>query len=136
MAASCSTKGLESTLKLADKQRDGIFGTAEKMIQCLTSRNMLRWVAPAQAHPWPQIPASSTPRPCHVPRDDLRPLQGRGGSAAPLTTALTVAIAEATEERAERSGGRLPLPALDELANVARWAGLPDQFSHYYGSKA
>lgn len=39
-------KGLESTLKLADKQRDGIFGTAEKMIQCLKSRNTLRWVAP------------------------------------------------------------------------------------------
>jgi hypothetical protein len=59
------------------------------------------------------------------------------GSAAPLTTALTVAIAEAMEERAERSGGRLPLPALfalDELANAVRWAGLPDQFSHY-GSK-
>ena len=48
-----------------------------------------------------------------------------------------MAIAEAMEERAERSGGRLPKPALfalDELANVVRWAGLPDQFSHY-GSK-
>ncbi|WP_371261734.1 TraM recognition domain-containing protein [Arthrobacter sp. ov118] len=41
------------------------------------------------------------------------------------------------EDRAERSGGRLPKPALfalDELANVVRWAALPDQFSHY-GSK-
>ncbi|WP_310058071.1 type IV secretory system conjugative DNA transfer family protein [Arthrobacter ginsengisoli] len=59
------------------------------------------------------------------------------GSTAPLTTALTVAIAEAMEERAERQGGRLALPALfalDELANVVRWASLPDQFSHY-GSK-
>ncbi|WIV33576.1 TraG/TraD/VirD4 family protein (plasmid) [Paenarthrobacter sp. R1] len=48
-----------------------------------------------------------------------------------------MAIAEAMEERAERAGGRLPKPALfalDELANVVRWAGLPDQFSHY-GSK-
>lgn len=39
------------------------------------------------------------------------------------------------EERAERRGGRLDLPALfalDELANAVRWAGLPDdQFSHY-----
>jgi hypothetical protein len=40
-------KGLESTLKLADKQCDGIFGTAEKMIQCLKPGNTLRWVAPA-----------------------------------------------------------------------------------------
>jgi hypothetical protein len=41
------------------------------------------------------------------------------------------------EERVERRGGRLDLPALfalDELANVVRWAGVPDQFSHY-GSK-
>ena len=42
------------------------------------------------------------------------------------------------EERGERRPGRrLPLPALfalDELANVVRWAALPDQFSHY-GSK-
>jgi hypothetical protein len=48
-----------------------------------------------------------------------------------------VAIAEAMEEQAERRGGRLDLPALfalDELANVVRWASLPDQFSHY-GSK-
>ncbi|WP_264667834.1 type IV secretory system conjugative DNA transfer family protein [Arthrobacter sp. VKM Ac-2550] len=48
------------------------------------------------------------------------------GSAAPLATALTFAIAEAMEERAERSGGRLPKPALsalDELANVVRRAG-------------
>ncbi|MEY9776429.1 type IV secretory pathway TraG/TraD family ATPase VirD4 [Arthrobacter sp. MW3 TE3886] len=62
---------------------------------------------------------------------------GRAHLSAPLTTALTVAIAEAMEERAERSGGRLPKPALfalDELANVVRWAALPDQFSHY-GSK-
>jgi hypothetical protein len=41
----------------------------------------------------------------------------------PLITALIVAIAEAMEERAERQGGRLDLPALfalDELANVVR----------------
>jgi hypothetical protein len=38
-----------------------------------------------------------------------------------------VAIAEAMEGRAELRGGRLDLPALfalDELANVVRWAGL------------
>jgi hypothetical protein len=45
-----------------------------------------------------------------------------------------VAIAEAVEERAERHCGPLALFALAELANVVRWASLPDQFSHY-GSK-
>ncbi|MDQ0636361.1 type IV secretory pathway TraG/TraD family ATPase VirD4 [Arthrobacter pascens] len=132
-------KGLESTLKLADKQRDGIFGTAEKMIQCLKSRNTLRWVAPARGASVATDPRRQfNPRDFAASQETVYILSKEGaGSAAPLTTALTVAIAEAMEERAERSGGRLPLPALfalDELANVVRWAGLPDQFSHY-GSK-
>lgn len=132
-------KGLESTLKLADKQRDGIFGTAEKMIQCLKSRNTLRWVAPTGgATVATEARRQFDPSAFAASRETIYILSKEGaGSAAPLTTALTVAIAEAMEERAERSGGRLPKPglfALDELANVVRWAGLPDQFSHY-GSK-
>lgn len=132
-------KGLESTLKLADKQRDGIFGTAEKMVQCLKSRNTLRWVAPeAGATVATDSRRQFNPKDFAQSRETIYILSKEGaGSAAPLTTALTVAIAEAMEERAERRGGRLDLPALfalDELANVVRWAGLPDQFSHY-GSK-
>lgn len=132
-------KGLESTLKLADKQRDGIFGTAEKMVQCLKSRNTLRWVAPvAGATVTTDSRRQFNPKDFSRSRETIYILSKEGaGSAAPLTTALTVAIAEAMEERAERQGGRLALPALfalDELANVVRWASLPDQFSHY-GSK-
>ncbi|MBO1269495.1 type IV secretory system conjugative DNA transfer family protein [Arthrobacter cavernae] len=132
-------KGLESTLKLADKQRDGIFGTAEKMVQCLKSRNTLRWVAPeVGATVATDSRRQFNPQDFARSRETIYILSKEGaGSAAPLTTALTVAIAEAMEERAERRGGRLDLPALfalDELANVVRWAGLPDQFSHY-GSK-
>jgi type IV secretory pathway TraG/TraD family ATPase VirD4 len=132
-------KGLESTLKLADKQRDGIFGTAEKMVQCLKSRNTLRWVAPeAGASVSTDSRRQFNPKDFAQSRETIYILSKEGaGSAAPLTTALTVAIAEAMEERAERRGGRLDLPALfalDELANVVRWTGLPDQFSHY-GSK-
>jgi hypothetical protein len=41
------SKGLEWKLKLTHKQRDGIFGTAEKMVQGLKSRNTLGWRAPA-----------------------------------------------------------------------------------------
>lgn len=127
--------GLQSTIDLTDKQRDGIFGTAEKMIQCLKNRNTLRWVAPASGT------VASDPRPQFNPKafaqsqETLYLLSKEGvGTAAPLTTALTVAVAEALEERAERMGGRLKVPALfalDELANVVKWAGLPDQFSHY-----
>jgi hypothetical protein len=72
-------KGLESTLKLADKQRDGIFGTAEKMIQCLKSRNTLRWVAPTHGASVATVPAaSSTPAtlPPHRRRSTSSPRKG------------------------------------------------------------
>lgn len=128
--------GLEALITIAPKQRDGVFGTAEKMVQCLKSRNTLRWVAPATGS---TVAADSRlqfdPRQFAASRETLYVLSKEGvGTAAPLTTALTVAVAEAMEERAERHGGRLKVPslfALDELANVVRWAGLPDQFSHY-----
>lgn len=128
--------GLASTMNLADKQKDGIFGTAEKMVQCLKNKNTLRWVAPAKGgsvlgdrrpHFDPKSFAASS--------ETLYVLSMEGvGTAAPLTTALTVAVAEALEERGARMGGRLETPAvfaLDELANVVRWAALPDLFSHY-----
>ncbi|MFP5315667.1 MAG: type IV secretory system conjugative DNA transfer family protein [Actinomycetes bacterium] len=128
--------GLEALITIAPKQRDGVFGTAEKMVQCLKSRNTLRWVAPATGS---TVTTDSRfqfdPRQFAASRETLYVLSKEGlGTAAPLTTALTVAVAEAMEERAERHGGRLNVPslfALDELANVVRWAGLPDQFSHY-----
>jgi type IV secretory pathway TraG/TraD family ATPase VirD4 len=87
-------KGLESTLELADKQRDGIFGTAEKMVQCLKSRNTLRWVAPAHG-----TNVATDPRRQFNPHDfaasqgTIYILSKEGaGSAAPLTTALTEQI--------------------------------------------
>lgn len=128
--------GLESTMLLADKQKDGIFGTAEKMVQCLKSRNTLRWVAPTQgAGVTTDKREQFDPTAFATSTETLYVLSMEGvGTAAPLTTALTVAVAEALEERGARLGGRLPVPAvfaLDELANVVRWAALPDQFSHY-----
>lgn len=59
------------------------------------------------------------------------------GSAGALTAALTIAVAEAAEEESERHGGRLPVPmmlVLDEVANVCKWETLPEQYTHY-GSK-
>ena len=83
-------KGLESTLKLADKQRDGIFGTAEKMIQCLKSRNTLRWVAPTGGATVATDDAPAV-QPAHLrrlPGDDLHPLQGRGRLRRPAHHSL------------------------------------------------
>jgi type IV secretory pathway TraG/TraD family ATPase VirD4 len=117
-----------------DKQRGGIFGTAMQMASCLTNRQVARWVTPQGA---------ADPRKQFSPEDFVRAdggtlyslsKEGRG-TAGPLVTALTVAVVEAAEELATRSaGGRLGIPllgVLDEAANVCRWRGLPDLYSHY-----
>ena len=117
-----------------EKQRGGVFGTAQQMASCLTNRQVAAWVTP-------QGPADTRPQfsPEAFVRADggtLYSLSKEGrGTAGPLVTALTVAVVEAAEELAARSaGGRLSTPlvgVLDEAANVCRWRELPNLYSHY-----
>ncbi|MET4224603.1 type IV secretory system conjugative DNA transfer family protein [Oerskovia enterophila] len=116
-----------------DKQRGGIFGTAQQMASCLTNRAVSRWVTPQGA-----IDTRTQLSPAEFVRDGgtLYSLSKEGkGTAGPLVTALTVALVEAAEEQAARSaGGRLAVPlvgVLDEAANVCRWRELPNLYSHY-----
>lgn len=116
-----------------EKQRGGVYGTAQQMASCLTNRQVLRWVTPQ---------GEDDDRPQFDPHEFVRghgtlySLSKEGkGTAGPLVTALTVATVEAAEELASRSpGGRLSIPmlgVLDEAANVCRWRTLPDLYSHY-----
>jgi len=117
-----------------EKQRGGVFGTAQQMASCLTNRQVAAWVTPLRG-------ATDT-RPQFSPDVFVREggtlyslsKEGRG-TAGPLVTALTVAVVEAAEELAARSaGGRLSTPllgVLDEAANVCRWRELPNLYSHY-----
>lgn len=116
-----------------EKQRGGIYGTAQQMASCLTNRQVAAWVNP-QGNPdlRPQFD------PAAFVRDGgtLYSLSKEGrGTAGPLVTALTVAVVEAAEELATGSaGGRLSVPllgVLDEAANVCRWRELPNLYSHY-----
>ncbi len=114
-----------------EKQRGGVFGTAQQMASCLTNRQIARWVtpgSPGRRHFSPAEFVHST--------GTLYSLSKEGrGTAGPLVTALTVAVVEAAEELAASSaGGRLPRPmlgVLDEAANVCRWRELPNLYSHY-----
>lgn len=116
-----------------DKQRGGVFGTAQQMASCLTNRQVAAWVTPRDGH---------DARPQFSPEEFVRgagtlySLSKEGkGTAGPLVTAMTVAVVEAAEELAARSaGGRLTTPllgVLDEAANVCRWRELPNLYSHY-----
>ena len=116
-----------------ERQRGGIFGTAQQMATCLTNRAVAHWIAPN---------GPEDDRPQFNPEEFVRGAgtlyslskEGRG-TAGPLVTALTVAVVEAAEEYAvESPNGRLRVPmvgVLDEAANVCRWKDLPDLYSHY-----
>lgn len=123
--------GLRATIHLPDRQRAGVYGTAARTASFLSDPRVLEWV---------EDPAGE--RPQFVPSSllgsggTLYSLSREGeGSSAPLVTALTAAVLEAAEAKAVASfGGRLALPllaVLDEVANVCRWRELPDLYSHY-----
>lgn len=114
-----------------DKQRAGVFATAQQSVTFLTNRAALAWITPPRAahkrfHPDELIASGGT----------LYAISKEGrGTLGPLVAALTVAVTEAAEAVARRHrGGRLPVPmvaVLDEAANVCRWPDLPDLYSHY-----
>lgn len=115
-----------------DKQRAGVFGTAQQMASCLTNRTATRWVTPDGSTLRARFDAAEFVR----SGGTLYSLSKEGkGTSGPLVTALTVAVVEAGESIAATSrGGRLPVPllgVLDEAANVCRWRELPNLYSHY-----
>ncbi|GGO94038.1 hypothetical protein GCM10011584_34130 [Nocardioides phosphati] len=117
-----------------EKQRGGVYGTAQQMASCLTNRAVLKWVTDDGTRRRHFDPAAFLRE-----GGTLYSLSREGrGSAGPLVTALTVAVVEAAEELAKtQPGGRLAMPlvgVLDEAANVCRWRDLPDLYS-FFGSQ-
>lgn len=125
---------VEGVINAPEKQRGGVYGTAQQMAACLTNRQVAGWVTPANGgfDSRPQFdPAAFV-----ASGGTLYSLSKENrGTAGPLVTALTVAVVEAAEELAASSAhGRLPVPmlgVLDEAANVCRWRELPNLYSHY-----
>ena len=121
---------LQAQINAPEKQRGGVFGTAQEICAFMTNRQAMAWVTPHEGLPQFSAPDFAPSQ------DTLYSLSKEGkGSCAPLVTALTLAVCEAAEELAKRSaGGRLAVPmvaVLDEAANVCRWRKLPDLYSHY-----
>ncbi len=113
-----------------DKQRAGVYGTAQQIAAFLTNRQATAWVTPTAGA------IEFQPEQFVAGTDTLYSLSREGrGNAGPLVTALTVAVCEAAEEHAKRQpSGRLAVPmvvVLDEAANVCRWSELPNLYSHY-----
>lgn len=127
-----SAEALYATSQLADKQRDGVYGTARSLVRCLENPHTTRWVTP----PDHEHLARFDPAAFVTSTDTVYCLSQEGeGSAGPLVAALTQAVFNAGRARATRSpGGRLDPPlvsVLDEAANVAKLRHLPQQYSHF-----
>jgi type IV secretory pathway TraG/TraD family ATPase VirD4 len=128
-----SADSLSGVINAPDKQRAGVYGTAQQTAQFLVNRKVTQWVTPKGPNdPRPQF------NPHQFVRDGgtLYSLSKEGtGTAGPLVTALTVAVVEAAEDYAKTCpNGRMPQPlvgVLDEAANVCRWKNLPDLYSHF-----
>lgn len=126
-----AANALNGIINLTERQRDGVVGTARKMVAWLTNRHLLQWITD-----------DGTGRPHFDPaafvttRQSLFLVSREGqGTTRAITAALTVAtITEAEKIGARSPQGRLPVPltvVLDEAANVVRWPQLPDLYSHF-----
>ncbi|WP_104131587.1 type IV secretory system conjugative DNA transfer family protein [Cryobacterium sp. M91] len=118
------------------RRRDSVYGTAAQMASCLKVRAIGQWVTPMGGNLAGDSRPQFDPHAFVRSHDTLYSLSKEGkGTAGPLVTALTAATVEAAEELATtQPGGRLAVPllgVLDEAANVCRWHGLPDLYSHY-----
>jgi type IV secretory pathway TraG/TraD family ATPase VirD4 len=128
-----SAAAVAGVVNAPEKQRGGIYGTAQQIASFLTNRQAVAWVTPPpDGQHRREFNAAAFVR----TGGTLYSLSKEGrGSAGPLVAALTVAVAEAAEDFAKQSpGGRLAVPmvaVLDEAANVCRWRELPNLYSHY-----
>lgn len=113
------------------RQKDGLFGTAKKMTNILSRPSVHKWVSANSERP------QFDPQTFVTTASTLYILSKEGvDSAGALATALVWAVCDAAERYGEQCGGRMPVPMvvpLDELANVIRWPDLPGKFSHYGG---
>lgn len=129
-----SSMSLAGAYKTDAGEKSGLFGTAGNAVEWMNDPKILEWITDDGTRP--EFDPDSFVR---SKRDTLIALSKEDdGSAAALTTALTVTVTKAAERYAMRlRGGRMDPPmvaALDEIVNVAPWQRLPKLFSHYGGT--
>jgi type IV secretory pathway TraG/TraD family ATPase VirD4 len=123
-------ESLDAIIEYPDRQKQGVYGSAQNLSRVLTSPKVTAWVTDT-GEGLPCFDAkrfvSSTDTLCLMSREGV-------GTAGAFVLALTAAVSEAGEDLARTEGGRLRTPlvmVLDEAANICRWRELPDLYSHY-----
>jgi hypothetical protein len=128
-----AAKTLSSYVKLPAETKGGIFATARYIIAPLANKSYAKWI--------------TQPRDTQIKEfDPTLFVQGSGtifalssekteGNASALVSTLCNHITDEAETYAKRSANsHLPQPmliALDEAANICKWAKLPDLYSYY-----
>ena len=123
-------QSLTAVIDTPERQRAGVYGTAQNMARVLVNQQVLEWVTPPtdgrmEFNPDDFVTSNDTL--CLLSREGV-------GTAGAFVLSLTAAVTEAAETQARHEGGRLRRPmlaVLDEAANVCRWRELPDLYSHY-----
>lgn len=120
---------VDEVLRLPDRQRAGVYGSAKQIVSFLINGQATQWVTPGAGREF-------NPDEFVRSKGTLYSLSKEGvGTAGPLVLALNVAVLVAAEEYAKHQrDGRLAVPmvvVLDEAANVCRWQELPDMYSHF-----
>jgi type IV secretory pathway TraG/TraD family ATPase VirD4 len=111
-----------------EKTRSSEYGTAQTVLGFLAHDTVRPWVTPSRDRVpfYPDMVTTGTPTLYLLSREGA-------ASTGALTAALTAAVYEAARDEALAQGGRLGVPmvmVLDEIANVCRWEELPDLYTH------
>lgn len=124
-----SANALAGTQAGAVETREGVFQTARTAAKCLRDPAILAWVTPPPFDLQEFETANFA-----ATRETLYLLtKEAAGGAAPLVAAFADRVMQDATVLAERRGGRLDPPLvvlLDEGANIAKIADLPQLYSH------
>lgn len=120
-------ESVRNAVFLHPETRDSVFQTARTGASCLRNPRVLSWVTPQQGLPEFNMDefVASTDTIYLMSKDTA-------GAAAPLLAGILDQCFDAAQARAERHGGRLPIPVtavLDEVGNIAPWDRLPKAVS-------
>jgi type IV secretory pathway TraG/TraD family ATPase VirD4 len=123
---------IQAFFDTAPQTKSGFYSNAQQALAFLDDPKLRAWITPnpdqVEFLPHEYVKSSDT----------LYSLSKEGsGDASGLVTALTAAVIRSAERHANTfkdNGGRLPIPfvvVLDEVANVCKWRELPDMYSHF-----
>lgn len=125
----------QGSYDLTEKTRSGVFFSIQYMTEPLLKKTFQRWITPSAGVPkFDPSAFVKSHEAGEAPTLYLLSNAGQGGTGALLVLVLVAWLTEAGQYEARRNGGRLRIPlffCLDEVANIVKWGGLAEAYSHF-----